>query len=55
MWLELRREMFNFSNHPRFSFGTYAPPPSFAFGNSELGAITNDATDVNAAVLPLRV
>ncbi|HKN16440.1 MAG TPA: TonB-dependent receptor [Candidatus Sulfotelmatobacter sp.] len=44
MKLDVRAEIFNFANHPRFAFGNYSPPPNLAFGNSQFGLITNDAT-----------
>lgn len=44
MKLEVRAEMFNFTNHPRFGFGNYSPPPNLAFGDSQFGLITNDAS-----------
>ena len=43
MKLDVRAEIFNFTNHPRFAFGNYSPPPNLAFGNSQFGEITNDA------------
>ena len=43
MKLDVRAEIFNLANHPRFAFGNYSPPPNLAFGNSQFGEITNDA------------
>jgi hypothetical protein len=39
MKLDVRAEIFNLTNHPRFGF----QQPNLAFGNSEFGAITSDA------------
>ncbi len=43
MKVDVRAEMFNLTNHPRFGFGTQSLPPNLAFGDSQFGLITNDA------------